>query len=237
MYFALRASTQRAFVDCRHCATHLTPYPACHLLDQVQTFSIFTMDFQTPDELFDFFTSDPEQAWSTALGASVRILQCGPAILGSLIHLQIVLPKRVSWQAGRDAFAKAATHTSIVQSFWSSSDEVLMVKAGFDILRSVRSDRGSKSRVHGVEHSEPFASLRRLQTLAIHPQYHITSEHDQQPSLSEEKRLQAQYLQFSLRLNAQDVDLVLRVLDGTSWMDTLHLQPRKNCRQSSYKHF
>lgn len=175
------------------------------------------MDIATPDQLLEFIQVQLQQAWSSALGKDVLIRAGEQAVLGSTLSLKIRLPNGVDFQDALEAFPLACRRTFVVHTHWTPNSHTLMLKAGFEPTQSVRRDKGPQSRSHAFELNETFNSIRRLQTVRV-------TEDDGQPyhvlevCFIDELRLQAIFLQYALRMRAQDIDIAIDTIRTLKWV-------------------
>lgn len=175
------------------------------------------MDIATPDQLLEFFHVQLQQAWSSTLGTNVLLRAGEQAVLGSTLSLKVRLPVGVDFQDAVEAFPLACRRTFIVHAHWTPNSHTLMLKAGFELTQNVRRDKGPQSRAHSFDLNEVFSSIRRMQTVRITEDdglpYHVL-----EVCYIDELRLQAIFLQYALRMRAEDIDVVLETVRTLKWI-------------------
>ena len=192
----------------------------CDHVSRVAPLFSFTMENLTPNQLVNKLATTIGNAWarSLALPEPIAIIVPDQPIQSAELVFQVRIPDSQSWSSMLSAFHDVKTSTNVVHDFWEDDSSNLWVRAGVDVFSGVRLDRGLLSRATSVLHDLAFASPRRLQLIKLT----ATALPVRNP-LSEEVRIERQqvayFLRYSLRLNPQDISLVLRHLEraGLRW--------------------
>ena len=110
-------------------------------------------------------------------------------------------------------FDRAAKTSSVIQSHFvdNAGSRTIHVKAGYDILQSIRNDRKSGSKVHSILNNDPFSSDRRMQLISIVRKYesYVEGSADLPRRIFKERQLVASYMHFTLRMNPRDITELL----------------------------
>jgi len=122
------------------------------------------------------------------------------------------VPKGLSWED--DVGLEAATsRTDMIHGPWRGKDHVSLILMGMDVWRSTRLLRLQSSRHFFILNNDLLDSTKRMQTVWI-------SQKSESESETAETQDMAHFLRASLRLNAQDVSLVLATLQELGWQET-----------------
>ncbi|KAK3646100.1 hypothetical protein LTR56_008717 [Elasticomyces elasticus] len=156
-----------------------------------------------------FFRDELARALSNALRTPIVVGAPSHSVLGAVILMQIRPTSVTTRKDILAVFDDAMQRTDVVQSHWQLDGDIFL-RVGRDPLRSMRTDRGAGSRVHGADFAEPFNSLRRLRLIKLVISATSMPSASASPiQLDYELDLASQFLQFALRLNPHDIASVL----------------------------